>query len=156
MKYSVQSLDRLDRQEDIKDDSAEILLKFFPQKATVSSSGMGRGVHSLMLCIQHILCRPRRCPPSSVDEGWRMKDEGWRMKNEGWRMKDGRTTNEGSRQAVVACHMPKPCKFPCLGSCQKTFLWTHKELILLRTQLLVLCFKWEMQRSFLRHLVSNT
>ena len=30
--------------------------------------------------------------------------------------------------AVMACDMPEPCKFPSLDSCQKTFLWTHKEV----------------------------
>ena len=29
-------------------------------------------------------------------------------------------------EAVVACDMPKPCKFPSLDSCQRRFLWTHK------------------------------
>ena len=29
-------------------------------------------------------------------------------------------------EAVVACDMPKPCKIPSLGSCQKRFAWTHK------------------------------
>ena len=24
--------------------------------------------------------------------------------------------------------MPEPCKFPSLDSCQKRFLWTHKEV----------------------------
>ena len=43
------------------DDSAEILLQFFflLQEALVNSSGTGRDVHSLMLSIQHFLCRPR-------------------------------------------------------------------------------------------------
>ena len=27
----------------------------------------------------------------------------------------------------MACDMPEPCKFPPLDSCQKRFLWTHKE-----------------------------
>ena len=27
----------------------------------------------------------------------------------------------------MACDMPAPCKFPSLDSCQKRFLWTHKE-----------------------------
>ena len=46
---SVQSLDRLVRREDMGDDSAEILFQSFLQEALVSSSGMGRDVHSLML-----------------------------------------------------------------------------------------------------------
>ena len=28
----------------------------------------------------------------------------------------------------MACYMPEPCKFPPLDSCQKRFLWTHKEV----------------------------
>ena len=43
---SVQSFDRLGRQGDMRDDSAEILFKSFLQEAHVSSSGMGRDVHS--------------------------------------------------------------------------------------------------------------
>ena len=27
----------------------------------------------------------------------------------------------------MVCGMPEPCKFPSLDSCQKRFLWTHKE-----------------------------
>ena len=27
----------------------------------------------------------------------------------------------------MACDTPEPCKFPSLGSCQKRFLWPHKE-----------------------------
>ena len=39
---------------------------------------------------------------------------------------------DGFGEAVVACDMPKPCKFSSLDSCQKSFLWTHKELDLAR------------------------
>ena len=28
----------------------------------------------------------------------------------------------------MACDMPDPCKFSSLDSCQKRFLWTHKEV----------------------------
>ena len=38
------------------DDSADILCQSFLQKALVSTSGMGRDVHTLMLSIQHFLC----------------------------------------------------------------------------------------------------
>ena len=31
------------------------------------------------------------------------------------------------RDTVVECDMPEPRKFPSLDSCQKRFLWTHKE-----------------------------
>ena len=51
---------------DVRDESAQILLHSFLQEAHVSSSGMGRVVHSLMLSIQHFLCRPRRRPPSKM------------------------------------------------------------------------------------------
>ena len=71
----------------------------------MSSSGMVRDVHSLM-SIQHFLCRPRRRPPSMV------------------------ALKDGFGEAVVVCDMPEPCKFPSLDSCQKKFLWTHKEVSL--------------------------
>ena len=35
---------------------------------------------------------------------------------------------DGFGEAVVACNMPEPCKFPSLDTCQKRFLWTHKEV----------------------------
>ena len=28
----------------------------------------------------------------------------------------------------MSCDMTEPCKFPSLESCQKRFLWTHKEI----------------------------
>ena len=34
---------------------------------------------------------------------------------------------DGCGEAVVASE-PKPCTFPSLDSCQKRFLWTHKEV----------------------------
>ena len=36
--------------------------------------------------------------------------------------------NDSFAEAVVACDMPEPCKFPSPDSCQKRFLWTHKEV----------------------------
>ena len=39
----------------MRDNSAEILSQSLLQKALVSSSGMGRDVHSLMMSIQHFL-----------------------------------------------------------------------------------------------------
>ena len=35
---------------------------------------------------------------------------------------------DGFGEAVVSCDMTEPCKFPSLNSCQKRFLWTHKEV----------------------------
>ena len=34
---------------------------------------------------------------------------------------------DGFGEAVVVCDMPELSKFPSLDSCQKRFLWTHKE-----------------------------
>ena len=28
----------------------------------------------------------------------------------------------------MVCDIPQPCKFPSLDSCQKRFLWPHKEV----------------------------
>ena len=33
---------------------------------------------------------------------------------------------DGFGEAVVACDMPKPWKFPSFDSCQKRFMWTHQ------------------------------
>ena len=49
---SVTSLDQLGCQGDMTDYTAEIFFHSFLQKALVSSSGMGRDVHTLMLSIQ--------------------------------------------------------------------------------------------------------
>ena len=37
---------------------------------------------------------------------------------------------DGFGEAVVTCDMQEPCKFLSLDSCQKRFLWTHKEVAL--------------------------
>ena len=37
-------------------------------------------------------------------------------------------------EAVVACDMTRPCKFPSLNSYQKRLLWTHKEVDLVSNQ----------------------
>ena len=66
---SVQSFDRLGRWGDMRDNSADLLFPSFLQEAPVSSSGMGRYVHSLMLSILHFLCWPQNHPPSKV--AWR-------------------------------------------------------------------------------------
>ena len=34
---------------------------------------------------------------------------------------------DGFGEAVVAGGMPEPCKCPSVGSCQRKFLWTHKD-----------------------------
>ena len=35
---------------------------------------------------------------------------------------------DGSGGAVVACDVTEPFKFPSLDSCQRRFLWTHREV----------------------------
>ena len=52
---SVQSLHRLGHLGDTGDDSAEILFQSCLREALVSSFGMGKDVHSLMLFVQHLL-----------------------------------------------------------------------------------------------------
>ena len=59
LKQQVQSFDRLGRQGDMRDDSAEILFQSFLQEAVENSSGMGRDVHSLMLSVQHFSSKQR-------------------------------------------------------------------------------------------------
>ena len=36
--------------------------------------------------------------------------------------------NDGRGEAVVEGEIPEPCRFPPLDSCQKRFLWNHKEV----------------------------
>ena len=88
----------------MRDDPAEILFQSILQKAFVGSSGVGRYVHSLMMSIQYLLCRPRRRPPSKG------------------------AVKDGFDEDVEACDMPDSCEFPSLDGCQKRFLWTHKEV----------------------------
>ena len=114
---SVQSVERLGRRVDLRDDSAEILFQSFLQEALVNSFGKGRDVHSH---VDHPAF-PLLTTASPTLKG--------ALKN-------------SFGEAVVACDMPKPCKFLSLDSCQKRFLWTHyRKLILLRTQSLVFCSK---------------
>ena len=83
-------------------DSAEILFQRSLQQALVSSSGMGRDVHSLMLSSISSADHDVAYPPTLQGA---LKD--------------------GFEEAVVACDMPEPCRFPSLHSCQKRFLWSH-------------------------------
>ena len=63
---SVQFAVQLGCRGNMTDDSAEILFQSFLQEALLSSSGMGRDVHSLMLSIQHFICLPRGCRASKM------------------------------------------------------------------------------------------
>ena len=38
------------------------------------------------------------------------------------------TLKDGFGEVGVACDMPEPCTVSSLDSCQKRFLWTHKEV----------------------------
>ena len=87
----------------MRDDLAEILFQSFPQEALVSSSGVGRDVHSLILSIQHFLCRSRRCPPSKVPRRMAFERLSWRV-----------TCLNLVRFRLDRCH--------------KKILWTHREV----------------------------
>ena len=91
------------RRGDISDVSAEILFQYFLQEALVSSSGMVRDVHSLILSIQHFLCRRRRRPFSKVSLRMVLERLSWRVT----------CPNHASSRLL---------------SYQKRFLWTHKKV----------------------------
>ena len=65
---SAQSLDRLGRRKDFREESAEILFLSFLWEAILSSSGMDGDVHSLKLCIQPP-------PPTPTPSGWPLSVE---------------------------------------------------------------------------------
>ena len=88
----------------------------------MSSCGMSEDVHSLMLSIQHFLADHVVTHPPSCPEGW-------------------------FGGAVMACKMPKPCKFPSIDSCQKQFLWTHKEVDLALHPVIGLVLQKEMWKN---------
>ena len=72
----------------MRGDSAETFFQSLLQEPIVSSSGMGRDVPSLMLSIQHFLCRPRRRPTIQS------------------------ALKDGFGEVVVAYDMPEPCQLP--------------------------------------------
>ena len=89
---------------DMRDNSAEILFQSFLQEALVSSSGMGRNVHSLMLSTSAFPLPTTVSPtPQSA-------------------------LKYGFEEAVFVCDMPNRCKSPSHDSCQNRFLWTHQEV----------------------------
>ena len=51
-------------------------------------------------------------------------------------------------EAVVACDMPEPCKCPSFDSCQKRFLWPHKEVDLAIHAVVSLVLKVENTERF--------
>ena len=74
------------------------MIQSFLQEALVSSSGMGKDVHSLMLFSELNSVLP------TLQGG--LKD--------------------GLGEADMVCDMPKPCKSP--DCCQKRFMQIHKEV----------------------------
>ena len=70
----------------------------------MSSSGIGRDVHSLMLSIQHFHLPTTASP---ILQG---------------------ALRDSFKETAVACDKPEPCKFPSLDNCQRRLLWTHKEV----------------------------
>ena len=66
---------------------------------------MGRDVHSVMLSFQHFLCQPTMVPRTLQ---YALKD--------------------GFREALMARNISQSCQFPSLDTCQKRFLYMHKEI----------------------------
>ena len=112
---SVKSLDRLGRRRDL-DVSAEIIFQSLLHEAVVSSSGIGRDVHSLALF--HVVY-PALPVPSTASPTLHCAPK------------------NGKGGAAMACDMPELCEFPSLDICQESFLWAHK--LSLGTQLLFSC-----------------
>ena len=85
--------------------SAVLPFSSFLREAVVSSSGMGRDVHSLKWSVQHFVCRPQRCPPSEVP------------------------LRKMFTKGIVTHNVPEPCEvffclfFSSLDSCLEEFLW---------------------------------
>ena len=129
---SVQSLYRLGHRRDTKDDSAEILFQSFLRQALVSSSGMGRDVRSLILSIQHFLCRPRLRPPSKVPRRMILERLSWRT---------ARPNHASFRLLTVArrdsCGLTRKLIFRNLTVARRDSCGLTRKLIMLRTQSLV-------------------
>ena len=89
---------------------------FFLQGAIVSSSGMDRDFHSLMLSIQHFLSKPRRLP-SKIPLRMVLERLSW----------------------FVTC--PNHASFRLLTVAKRFSCGLTRKLIMLRTQSLVLCSK---------------
>ena len=86
---TVHFLGRYNRRGNIRDDSAEILFQSFLQEAIVGSSGMGKDVY---FDVVHPAF-PLLTTASPTLQG---------------------VLKDGFGEAVVACDMPEPCKFPSL------------------------------------------
>ena len=62
---------------------------------------------------------------------------------------------DGFGEAVMACDMPEPGKFPCLNSCQKMLLLTHKKVDLAPHPAKGLVLQVGNAGNFLKQLVSK-
>ena len=120
---SLQSLGRLGRLGDTRDDSAEIPFQSFLQEALVSRSGMDRDVHPLFDIVHPAFPLPTTASPTLQG-----------------------AMQDSFGEAVVACDSLSKTVHSLTaarrGSCGPT-----RKLTLLRTQSLVLCSKWEIRRS---------
>ena len=98
---------------------------FLPEAIMMSSSGMGRDIHSLTWFIRHFLRRPR-CRPSSKD---------------------------GLEETLVACDTPEPCKFPSFDSCQEELpVCPTRKLTLFRSPVVGLVLQVGNAETFPQHL----
>ena len=110
-------LDRLGRRGDMRDDSAEILLKVFSAGDPCEQLWHGHVCSLFNCCLCSIpsadngVAHSPRCPEGEI------------------------------RDPVVLCDTPEPCKFPSLDSCQEKILWTHKQVDLVPHPVVGLVFQ---------------
>ena len=104
---SVQFFDRLGRRGYVTKDSGEILFRCFLQEVLSEQFWHGQG------CPVLDVLYPAFALPTMVSPFPPLPFQG--------------AMKSGFGEAVVACDLPEPCKFPSLDSCQKKFLWTHKK-----------------------------
>ena len=115
---SVQSLDRLGRRGDMRDDSAEILFQFFFFPAGPCEQfwhGQGCSFFDVVLLEFPLLTMALPTLEGALKDGF--------------------------GEAEVACNMPEPCKFSSLDSRRKRFLCTHKEVDLAPQSVVGLAFQ---------------
>ena len=108
----------------MRDDSAEILFQSFLREALLMQFWNGQG------CPLFYVVHPAF--PLSTTASPNLQD----------------VLKDGFEEAVMACDMPEPFKFPSLGSCQKRFLWTHKGVDLASHPVIVFVFQIEDAEKF--------
>ena len=96
----------------MRDHSAEILFQSFLRDIIVSSSGIGRDVHSLALSSQQFFCRPRRRPPSKVPRGmvWESLLQRVTCPKHAvcWRKKNNNNKKERKKRNLISFHLIYP------------------------------------------------